>query len=158
MQLADKGNAQEFQFRTAPVGYFPIIVSLCRFYNSDLFIGARRRAANCRGPVEILFQVTQLFGLCRYQRRGAHRVVIGRLSPTYTTQGGSKVTVTGNAVVQTVFMEIFGINTVRISSTSPTSWGFARLRIALVLDVTGSRSWVRWELCDPLNGNCSKYG
>jgi hypothetical protein len=55
-------------------------------------------------------------------------------------------------------MEIFGINTVRISSTSPTSWGFARLRIALVLDVTGSRSWVRWELCDPLNGNCSKYG
>jgi hypothetical protein len=73
LQLADKGNAQEFQFRTAPVGYFPIIVSLCRFYNSDLFIGARRRAANCRGPVEILFQVTQLFGLCRYQRRGAPR-------------------------------------------------------------------------------------
>ena len=66
-----------------------------------------------------------------------HRVVIGRPSPTYTTQGGSKVTVTGNAVVQTVFMEIFGINTVRISSTSPTSCA-ARLRVALVLDVTGS--------------------
>jgi hypothetical protein len=56
----------------------------------------------------------------------------------HTTQGGSKVTVTENAVVQTVFMEIFGINTVRISSTSPTSWGAVRLRIALVLDVTGS--------------------
>lgn len=67
-----------------------------------------------------------------------HRGVIGRPSPTYTTQGGSKVTVTGNAVVQTVFMEIFGINTVRISSTSPTSWGAARLLVALVLDVTGS--------------------
>jgi hypothetical protein len=66
-----------------------------------------------------------------------HRGVIGRPSPTYTTQGGSKVTVTGNAVVQTVFMEIFGINTVRISSTSPISCA-ARLRVALVLDVTGS--------------------
>ena len=67
-----------------------------------------------------------------------HRGVIGRPSPTYTTQGGSKVTVTGNAVVQNVFMEIFCVNTVRISSTSPTSRGVARLRVALVLDVTDS--------------------
>ena len=75
---------------------------------------------------------------CAVTKDAVHRGVIGRPSPTYTTQGGSKVTVTGNAVVQNVFMEIFCINTVRISSTSPTSWGAARLRVALVLDVTDS--------------------
>ena len=34
---------------------------------------SQKEGANCRGLVEILFQVTQLFGLCRYQRRGAPR-------------------------------------------------------------------------------------
>lgn len=49
-----------------------------------------------------------------------------------------RLTATGNIVVQTVFMEIFGVNTVRISSKSATSCDAARLRVASVVDVTGS--------------------
>ena len=51
---------------------------------------------------------------------------------------GSAVTVTGSATIQTKFMGALGFPTINISSTARVNWSNSRLRVALVLDNTGS--------------------
>src|SRR3569623_354284 len=60
------------------------------------------------------------------------------VTAAYSNSGGSKVVVNGTASVPTVFMGIIGVNNVTISGSSTTAWGTTRLRVALVLDNTGS--------------------
>jgi Flp pilus assembly protein TadG len=60
------------------------------------------------------------------------------ISATYTTTGGSKVVVNGSAKVPTVFLGIIGTNNITVNGSSTTAWGSTRLRVALVLDNTGS--------------------
>src|SRR4029077_6201030 len=49
-----------------------------------------------------------------------------------------KLTLNGTAVVHTNFLGVIGIDHVDIKSVSVSSWGNTRLRVALVLDNTGS--------------------
>lgn len=60
------------------------------------------------------------------------------ITPTYTKQGGSKLTLHGSAVVHTNFLGVIGVNQIDIGATSVSTWGNTRLRVALVLDNTGS--------------------
>jgi uncharacterized protein YegL len=60
------------------------------------------------------------------------------VTPLYTSAGGSKLTLNGTAVVHTNFLGVIGIDHVDIKSMSVSSWGNTRLRVALVLDNTGS--------------------
>jgi len=64
-------------------------------------------------------------------------VTNAHVTPTYTSNGGSKLTITGTATVNTNFISLLG-NSVDISMTSVSTWGNTRLRVALVLDNTGS--------------------
>jgi hypothetical protein len=48
------------------------------------------------------------------------------------------VQVTGTATINTNFMSIFGIDQLNISASTTSTWGNTRLRVALVLDNTGS--------------------
>jgi Flp pilus assembly protein TadG len=60
------------------------------------------------------------------------------VAPTYTSAGGSKLTLNGTAVVHTNFLGIIGVSQVEISALSVSTWGNTRLRVALALDNTGS--------------------
>lgn len=64
------------------------------------------------------------------------------LSPTvtasYTTAGGTEVVLNGTADVPTSLLGIIGYNTITVTGSSTTKWGSNRLRVALVLDNTGS--------------------
>lgn len=60
------------------------------------------------------------------------------ITPTYTTAGGSQLTVAVSGSVDATFMKIMGFNSINIGSTSTVKWGNQRLRVALVLDNTGS--------------------
>jgi Flp pilus assembly protein TadG len=68
------------------------------------------------------------------------------LSPTvkatYSTANGSQVLLTGTASVKTYFTKLPPINVsqLTITSSSTIKWGNSRLRVALVLDNTGSMS------------------
>ncbi|HET9716764.1 MAG TPA: TadE/TadG family type IV pilus assembly protein [Pseudolabrys sp.] len=62
------------------------------------------------------------------------------VTPSYTTSGGSKLTLNGTAVVHTDFLGLIGVSQININSTSASTWGNTRLRVALVLDNTGSMS------------------
>lgn len=62
------------------------------------------------------------------------------VSATYTTVSGSKIVLNATAIVKTDLMNIFGYDQVAIKATSTAEWGNTRLRVALVLDNTGSMS------------------
>jgi Flp pilus assembly protein TadG len=61
-----------------------------------------------------------------------------KFTATYSTEGGSNVVVDGAADLKTEFISIIGFKKITVSGTSIAKWGSARLRVALVLDTTGS--------------------
>ena len=62
------------------------------------------------------------------------------ISTTYTasTSKGSTVQVNGTGNVTTTFMKVAGYPKVNFNTSSTAAWGTVRMRVALVLDVTGS--------------------
>jgi Mg-chelatase subunit ChlD len=64
-----------------------------------------------------------------------------QITPVYSPTGGSQLSLNGTATVTTTFLNLLGLpNQVGISATSQSKWGNSRLRVALVLDNTGSMS------------------
>jgi Flp pilus assembly protein TadG len=61
-----------------------------------------------------------------------------QITPTYTTTGGSQVVMTATGTVATTFLKPIGIQNMTINVSSTVRWGNTRLRVALVLDNTGS--------------------
>jgi Flp pilus assembly protein TadG len=61
-----------------------------------------------------------------------------QVNAVFTTAGGSNVKVTGTANVKTNFLHVLGYKDVPISASATSTWGNIRLRVALVLDNTGS--------------------
>ena len=61
------------------------------------------------------------------------------LTPSYSSAGPS-VTVAGSGKVPMDFLGLVGLQKLPITATSTTIWGQSRLRVALVLDNTGSMS------------------
>jgi Flp pilus assembly protein TadG len=62
------------------------------------------------------------------------------VTASYTTSGGTSLSVNGSATVPTTFLGVIGYNQITITDSSTTKWGSSRLRVALVLDNTGSMS------------------
>src|SRR5690242_2615301 len=60
------------------------------------------------------------------------------ITASYTTTGGSQVQVSGQVDVPTAFMGVLGFRTITVTDSSTSAWGSTRLRVALVLDNTGS--------------------
>ena len=60
------------------------------------------------------------------------------VTANYDSTVGSKVTLTATASVQTNFLGVLGYGQIPISAASTSVWGNTRLRVALVLDNTGS--------------------
>jgi Flp pilus assembly protein TadG len=60
------------------------------------------------------------------------------LTPNYSTTGGSQLTIAVSGSMDTTFMNVLGLSKIDVGSTSTVKWGNSRLRVALVLDNTGS--------------------
>ena len=60
------------------------------------------------------------------------------VTPEYSAAAGSKLTLHGTGVINTNFLGVIGVSTIDISASSVSTWGNTRLRVALVLDNTGS--------------------
>lgn len=63
---------------------------------------------------------------------------IASVSASYDNTGGSSVTITGAASFNTAFIGVIGFKKLDLSAESTVKWGNTRLRVSLVLDVTGS--------------------
>jgi Flp pilus assembly protein TadG len=62
------------------------------------------------------------------------------VSAAYSSQNGSKITLSGTATIETNFLGVLGYSQLPISASATSTWGNTRLRVALVLDNTGSMS------------------
>jgi len=61
------------------------------------------------------------------------------VTPTYASGlDGSHLTLHGTGVINTNFLGVIGVKEIDISATAVSTWGNTRLRVALVLDNTGS--------------------
>jgi Flp pilus assembly protein TadG len=63
-----------------------------------------------------------------------------QVTGTYSNTNGSTVVIKATATYKTSFMGIMGFSQIPLAATSTTSFGNSRLRVALVLDNTGSMS------------------
>src|ERR1700742_3264716 len=70
-----------------------------------------------------------------YTNRDAQGVSI---TATYTPGSGTTVAVNGSGSIVTDFMRVAGFPTMGYNATSTSTWGTSLLRVALVLDTTGS--------------------
>lgn len=84
-------------------------------------------------------QKAQAYFNALYKHPEAQNVVV---NATYTnsTAQGSQVVITGSATMATDFMKVMGFPTLDFGASSTTVWGTTKLRVALVLDNTGSMS------------------
>jgi Flp pilus assembly protein TadG len=62
------------------------------------------------------------------------------ITPTYTTTDSTELVLTGTGRVPTTLAKVLGIQQLNIGVSSTIRWGNTRLRVALVLDNTGSMS------------------
>ncbi|MCO5131256.1 MAG: pilus assembly protein [Xanthobacteraceae bacterium] len=72
-----------------------------------------------------------------YAKGGAGNVKVEATFTQNTGQGAS-VQVTANGLVTTDFMQLVGFYNIAIDARSQTKWGNTRMRVAMVLDNTGS--------------------
>lgn len=61
-----------------------------------------------------------------------------QVTATYTSSSGSQVFITATANVKTDFMNLLGTSQMKVGVNSTIKWGNTKLRVALVLDTTGS--------------------
>lgn len=60
------------------------------------------------------------------------------VTATYSSSGGSSLTIAATGSLDTRFMGIIGLKSMTIGSSSTVKWGNTKLRVALALDNTGS--------------------
>src|SRR5665213_941055 len=60
------------------------------------------------------------------------------ITASYNASAGSQVLVNGSAQLPTNFLGVIGYNSLTVNGSATAKWGSSRLRVALVLDNTGS--------------------
>ena len=60
------------------------------------------------------------------------------VTAAYSSTNGSQLVLNGSATISTNFLSVLGIDTINITASTTSTWGNTRLRVALVLDNTGS--------------------
>ncbi|MGN6287050.1 MAG: pilus assembly protein TadG-related protein [Afipia sp.] len=65
---------------------------------------------------------------------------VGPISAKFTpnTGKGATIALSGGGAMQTDFMKVAGFPTINFGSSSTTTWGNTKLRVAIALDITGS--------------------
>ena len=95
---------------------------------------ALSKTASTQSPGQIQTAATDIF-TALFSRPEVQNVAV---AAQYSTTAGSKLVLDGSATIPTAFLHILGFDQIAISATSTSTWGNTRLRVALVLDNTGS--------------------
>jgi Flp pilus assembly protein TadG len=82
-----------------------------------------------------LQQQSSDFFFTTFNRPDAKSILV---TATYSTTNGSTLTLGASGHIDTTFTRVMGVSQINVGSSSTTKWGNQRLRVALVLDTTGS--------------------
>ena len=88
-------------------------------------------------PAQLQPRAQQYFNSL-FVRPEAKNVIVN--APIFTTEGGSKLTISASAQVNADFMSVLGYSTLGVGASAMVNWGNTKLRVALALDNTGSMS------------------
>ena len=100
---------------------------------SDVSNGCDQNSQNCQ-PSDLDCKAQAIF-TSLFNPSDASNI---NINATYSTTRGSSVKIDASADVPTTFLAIVGYNTIAVGSSTTSKWGSSRLRVALVLDNTGS--------------------
>ena len=92
------------------------------------------KTAAMQTPADLQTAATNDFNAL-FTRTNAKNVTV---TANYSTTSGSQLVLNGSATVDTNFLSVLGIDTIHIAASTTSTWGNTRLRVALVLDNTGS--------------------
>ena len=92
------------------------------------------KTAATQTPADLQTAATNDFNAL-FTRTNAKNVTV---TANYSTTSGSQLVLNGSATVDTNFLSVLGIDTIQITASTTSTWGNTRLRVALVLDNTGS--------------------
>jgi Flp pilus assembly protein TadG len=95
---------------------------------------ALSKTANTMDPATLQASASSYFNAV-FSRPEAQNLAV---TTTFTSSGGSQLVVTGSATLKTLFMGIMGFPELSVAAAGTATWGMTRLRVALVLDNTGS--------------------
>jgi Flp pilus assembly protein TadG len=84
---------------------------------------------------DIQANTTNYFNAQFNSRPGVSNVVV---TSNYSSSNGSQIVLTGTARMATNFLAVLNIDHIDITASTMSTWGNTRLRVALVLDNTGS--------------------
>jgi Flp pilus assembly protein TadG len=87
-------------------------------------------------PEQLQSQALSVFN-ANFNRPEAKNITV---TANYSTVNGSTLAVSAAGNIDTTFTRIMGVTTLNVGSSSTIKWGNQRLRVALVLDTTGSMS------------------
>lgn len=94
------------------------------------------KTASNQSSAELQAAATDIFNAL-FNRPAVQNVAV---TANYSSTGGSKMALTGSATVPTDFLNVIGFSAINITASATATWGNTRLRVALVLDNTGSMS------------------
>jgi len=92
------------------------------------------KTAATQTPADLQTAATNDFNAL-FTRTNAKNVTV---TANYSTTSGSQLVLKGSATVDTNFLSVLSIDTIQITASTTSTWGNTRLRVALVLDNTGS--------------------
>ncbi|MEA2873362.1 MAG: hypothetical protein QOH67_3338, partial [Hyphomicrobiales bacterium] len=95
---------------------------------------AMARTAPNLTAAQLQQQSSDMF-FAQFNRPDAKNVVV---TATYSTTNGSALTLAASGTIDTTFSRVMGMSELSVGSSSTIKWGNQRLRVALVLDTTGS--------------------
>lgn len=73
-----------------------------------------------------------------YHSKEARGITVDAVYTPYSNNVPATVVLTGSGNVQTDFMKVLGYNQLNFGTSSTSTWGNTKLRVAMALDVTGS--------------------
>lgn len=143
--IADRGGNVTITFGLAFIPLVGLVGAAVDYSRASAIRTAMQSAADAAALAVARNAATQTTEQIQSQADSLFRASFTRtdvdslvVTSAYSTVGGSNLTVSATATMKTDFLRIMGITEMVLGAKAVSTWGTTRLRVALVLDTTGS--------------------
>lgn len=108
--------------------------------DSAVLMVSRDAAANPAMTSQQITDAIQRYFSSLYTDKSAFNVSVSATYTPSTSSAAAKILASGQGTIKTDFMKIAGFSQLSFGTSSTSTWGNSRMRVAMVLDNTGSMS------------------
>ncbi|MBS0529825.1 MAG: pilus assembly protein [Proteobacteria bacterium] len=106
--------------------------------DSAVLMVSKDAAANPTLTSDQITQAAQQYFTALYHNTDALNVSISAVYTPSTTAAAAQILLSGSGSIKTDFMKVAGFSQLNFNTSSTSTWGNTRMRVAMVLDNTGS--------------------